>query len=45
MGLKNRMSKFAKSPKGKKLRNKAMRKIKDPQERAKFARKFGRKGR
>ncbi|TQM44894.1 hypothetical protein [Pseudonocardia cypriaca] len=42
--LKNRLSKFAKSSKGKKLRDTAMRKAKDPKARAKIAKKFGKKG-
>lgn len=39
--LGKKISKFAKSPKGKKLRDKAMRKAKDPKTRAKLERKFG----
>jgi hypothetical protein len=42
--LKNRLSKFAKSSKGRKLRDEAMRKAKDPKVRAKIAKKFGKKG-
>ena len=42
--LKNRLSKFANSSKGRKLREKAMRKAKDPKVRAKIAKKFGKKG-
>jgi hypothetical protein len=42
--LKSRLSKFAKSPKGKKLSDKAMRKAKDPKVRAKIAKKLGKKG-
>ncbi|GAA1247884.1 hypothetical protein GCM10009609_09210 [Pseudonocardia aurantiaca] len=42
--LKNRMSKFAKSSKGKKLRDKAMQKAKDPKAREKIAKKFAKKG-
>jgi hypothetical protein len=42
--LKNRLSKFANSSKGKKLRENAMRKAKDPKVRAKIAKKFGKKG-
>ncbi|TWF75049.1 hypothetical protein FHX44_11933 [Pseudonocardia hierapolitana] len=42
--LKNRLSKFAKSSKGIKLRDEAMRKAKDPKVRAKIAKKFGKKG-
>ena len=38
-----RMTKFAKSPKGQKLLDKAMRKAKDPKTRAKLKKKFGRK--
>jgi len=38
-----RMAKFAKSPKGQKLKDKAMRKAKDPKTRAKLEKKFGRK--
>jgi len=38
-----RMTKFAKSPKGQKMLDKAMRKAKDPKTRAKLERKFGRK--
>jgi hypothetical protein len=38
-----RLSKFAKSPKGQKLMDKAMRKAKDPKTRAKLERKFGHK--
>ena len=38
-----RMTKFAKSPKGQKLLDKAMRKAKDPKTRAKLEKKFGRK--
>ncbi|GAA5110152.1 hypothetical protein [Pseudonocardia adelaidensis] len=39
--LKNKLSKFANSTKGKELRDKAMRKAKDPETRAKIAKKFG----
>jgi hypothetical protein len=42
--LKDRLSKFAKSSKGKKLRDTAMRKAKDPKMRAKIANKFRKKG-
>jgi hypothetical protein len=45
--LKNRLSKFANSSKGRKLRDKAIRKAKDPKARAKIAKKFekfGKKG-
>jgi acetolactate synthase regulatory subunit len=42
--LKNKLSKFAKSSKGRKLRDTAMRKAKDPKVRAKIAKKFGKKG-
>ncbi len=38
-----RMTKFAKSPKGQKLLDKAKRKAKDPKARAKLEKKFGRK--
>ena len=38
-----RMAKFANSPKGQKLRDKAMRKAKDPKTRAKLEKKFGKK--
>jgi hypothetical protein len=38
-----RMSKFAKSPKGRKLLDKAMRKAKDPKTQAKLEKRFGRK--
>ena len=38
-----RMTKFAKSPKGQKLLDKAKRKAKDPKTRAKLEKKFGRK--
>ena len=38
-----RMTKFARSPKGRKLLDKAKRKAKDPKTRAKLEKKFGRK--
>jgi hypothetical protein len=38
-----KLAKFANSPKGQKLRDKAMRKAKDPKTRAKLEKKFGRK--
>ena len=38
-----RMTKFAKSPKGQKLLDRAERKAKDPKTRAKLEKKFGRK--
>jgi hypothetical protein len=38
-----RLSKFVKSPKVRKLEDKAMRKAKDPKTRAKLKKKFGRK--
>lgn len=41
--LQKRLSKFANSAKGKKLREKAMREAKDPKVRAKIAKKFGKK--
>jgi hypothetical protein len=39
--LGKKMAKFARSPKGQKLREKAMRKAKDPKMRAKLEKKFG----
>jgi hypothetical protein len=41
--LGKRMSRFAKSPKGQKLLDKAVRKAKDPKTRAKLEKKLGRK--
>jgi hypothetical protein len=38
-----KLAKFANSPKGQKLKDKAMRKAKDPKTRAKLEKKFGRK--
>jgi hypothetical protein len=38
-----KLAKFANSPKGQKLQDKAMRKAKDPKTRAKLEKKFGRK--
>ena len=41
--LGKKMATFANSPKGQKLRDKVMRKAKDPKTRAKLEKKFGRK--
>ncbi|HEY8533762.1 MAG TPA: hypothetical protein VIL44_07820 [Micromonospora sp.] len=42
--LKNKLSKLAKSSKGSKLRDTALRKARDPKVREKIAEKFGKKG-
>jgi hypothetical protein len=41
--LGKKMAAFADSPKGRKMRDKMMRKAKDPKTRAKLEKKFGRK--
>jgi hypothetical protein len=41
--LGKRMAKFARSPKGQKMRDQVLRKAKDPKTRAKLKKKFGKK--
>jgi hypothetical protein len=41
--LGKRMAKFARSPKGKKMRDELMQKAKDPKTRARLKKKFGKK--
>jgi hypothetical protein len=41
--LGKRMAKFARSPKGKKIRDEVMQKAKDPKTRARLKKKFGKK--
>ena len=41
--LGKRISKFARSPKGKKMRDDVLRKAKDPKTRARLKKKFGKK--